>query len=624
MRRGVVVTAMVMSIFVGLVVAPGASAKAVACKAGTVAAKVGGHASCVARRLVAPTPTTAALGPTQFKGALDVVAGGVKLRSGRRARTLGKRVGRSWTVARGRLLKAMSATAARITQPLRRARTAAADTGCQAMDILAQGGTFNVEGQPAELGGSTTVDGVGVTLGVTASGGMHMGLKTTVNGNTYTMSFDAGESECTKLKVPACPAADGSLNAFGSKGKMGFSMTVTRGGKVLAKRGYAKTVTMDTRGQVADDAKLDTVEVHYSETTVVDLDGVHYTGYGTRLMTVDMRSGKYDPNSAESLSFGSASVAGQLANTAGIEADAKDFAAFLGKTIDEYRQRETHWQNPGTCAKAVFSPLSNTIKVHPGATGTFSGQVTASDGGTAAKVRWAVGAQQNGTFTPDSSSDRGPTFSYTVAAHPSGKTLSVALHITSTAGVADDTWSQPIEDQLTTIAGTFTGHATRAGVIYDWQGTATFTRVPSGADGAGPGGIFQLTSGQATVTISGSEVGTGCDQVGTSTISLQTNSVWTVNNAAAPFLYQIVAPFSPDPPQATNVNCDHPETNGTPAGLGSMPATALQSGDVAAGAALTGLIKTTDDLLAYDGSASIAGPESDESASWTWSFKGAA
>ncbi len=624
MRRGVVVTAMVMSIFVGLVVAPGASAKAAACKAGTVAAKVGGHASCVARRLVAPTPTTTALGPTQLKGALDVVGAGGKLRSGRRATTLGKRVGRSWTVARGRLLKAMTATAARITRPSRGARTAAASANCQAMDLLAQGGTFNVEGQPAAFGGSTTVDGVGVTLGVTGSGDMRMGLKTTVDGNTYTMSLEMGEGECTKLKVPPCPAADGSLNAFGTKGKLGFSMTVARGGKVLAKRGYAKTVTMDTTGQVADDAKLDTVKVRYTETTVVDLDGLHYTTYGTRLLTVDMRSGKYDPNAAESVSFGSASLDGQYANTAGAEADAKDFAAFLGKTIDEYRQRETHWQTPGVCAKAVFSPLSNTIKVHPGGTGTFSGQVTAADGGTAAKARWTVGAQQDGTFTPDSSTDRGPTFSYTVAAHPSGKTLSTALHITSTAGVADDTWSQPIEDQLTTISGTFTGHATDVGVIYDWQGTATFTRVPSGADGAGPGGIFQLTSGQATVTVSGSEIGTGCDQVGTSTITLQTNSVWTVSNAAAPFIYQIVAPFSPDPPQATNINCDQPETNGSPAGLGSMPATAFQSGDVAGGAAVTGLVKTTDDLLAYDGSASTTGPDPDESASWTWSFKGAA
>jgi hypothetical protein len=41
---------------------------------------------------------------------------------------------------------------------------------------------------------------------------------------------------------------------------------------------------------------------------------------------------------------------------------------------------------------------------------------------------------------------------------------------------------------------------------------------------------------------------------------------------------------------------------------------------VAAGAAPTGLVKTTNDLYAYGGSASASDP--DQAASWTWSVAG--
>jgi hypothetical protein len=114
--------------------------------------------------------------------------------------------------------------------------------------------------------------------------------------------------------------------------------------------------------------------------------------------------------------------------------------------------------------------------------------------------------------------------------------------------------------------------------------------------------------------------GSGCSQTGTTTIGLFGQSPWTVTGAEAPFSYQIIAPFQPDPPQATNGSCSDRSQNGTPAGLGSMPAPALQSGDIAAGAAPTGLVKTTTDLYAYTGSASASDP--DQAASWTWSFTG--
>src|SRR6185312_4119799 len=248
------------------------------------------------------------------------------------------------------------------------------------------------------------------------------------------------------------------------------------------------------------------------------------------------------------------------------EADAGDFAAFVGKTIGEYRAREAAWQTPGTCAKPAFDPARDTLTVQTGASGTFSARVLASNGGgTAAKARWTLSDQQNGSFSPAGTNDREPNFDYTVASEPSGTTLSVAVRATSTAGVAQETWSQRIEG-LNTIAGTFTGHATDVGVIYDWEGTATFRRVDLGGPFAGPGGVFQLVSGQATVTVSGSENGSGCDQTGVSTIGLFGQSPFTVSGAAAPYSYQLIVAFLPDPPQATNVNCSSAGEDGTPAG----------------------------------------------------------
>jgi hypothetical protein len=618
MRRRLVVLA-AMSMLVGLVVTPSAPGKALTCKTGSTMTKVNGHASCVVHRLVLPAPTTTAPALAQLQDAIDLTQVGFTGRSGRRAAPLARRVGHSWTTARSRVLKAMTAAIARAARPLQRpVATAAAADGCQALELLSPGGSFDVTGAPA-VGGSFSSNGVDISMGLTSSGGMELGVKATIKGNTYTMKYESSLSDCTKHALPQCPEADGTLNNDGTKGKIGFSMTVARGGKVLTKRSYNETVSFDTKGLVADDAKLDTVDVRYTETTVVDDDGVHYTSYGTRPARIDMRSGT--TTAGESTAFGSATVAGAIVNARGLEASAREFAAFLGKTIDEYRARETAWQAPGTCANLALDPASDTITAHRGTTGTFSAQVNAvNGGGSATKARWTLSDQQNGSFSPTTTNDRQPSFSYTVTTQSDAHTVSVTVRATSTAGVAQSTWTEKIDDQLNTITGTFTGHSVDSGVIYDWTGSATFQRLPVAASFAGPGGVLGLTAGQATVTVSGTD-GTGCSLTGTSTIGLIVQSPWTVTGSAQPFSYQIVAPFLPDVPQATRVHCSDPLLEGTPAGLGSIGATALQSGDIAAGANLTGLVRTTDDVLTYTGSATADGPLDDETAAWTWSFK---
>lgn len=619
MRPRVVACVAVASTILGLVGAPGALGKAKPCKAGTVKVKVGKKPACVKKRLVLPAPANTAPALARMQAAIAMTEIGFKTRSGKRAAPLTRRVGRSWIKARSRLLKAMSVSVARMAAPLQTPAASAAEAdSCAVIDMITAGGSVNTDGTPTTSGGGTNVGGVGVSLGITSGGGMELGLRTTVKGDTYTMKYESNESDCAKHVVPPCPDADGDLNATGTKGKVGLSTTVTRDGRVISKRSYAKSISVETRGKVADDAKLDYVDVKYSETTTVVNDGLRYTSYGNRSTRINMRSGQYEPG--ESVSFGSAAEAGSLANTTGIEADARDFAAFVNKTMGNYRDREKAWQSANKCATLKLNPAKDTITVKPGTTGSFSGQVIAvNGGGVAAGARWTLSAEQNGTFTPASATDRQPSFSYTVSARPAGTKMTIVVHATSTAGVAEETWSQTIEG-LRTITGTFTGHTTDLGVVYDWTGTATFTRTDTGTDIPGPGGVFQLTSGQATVTVSGSLIGSGCDQTGTSTIGLFPNSPWTVTGLEAPFSYQVVAPFKPDVPKATNTNCADPNQNGKDAGLGSMPGAALQSGDIAGGANPQGLVKTTTDLLAYSGSATA--DRFGESESWTWSMTG--
>jgi hypothetical protein len=617
----VVAVVAVTSMLFGLAAAPVTfgKAKSLRCKPGTVPARVGGKAACMPRSLALPAPSSTNSIVAQIRGALGFTQVSFRAHSGKRVKSFSKQLGRAWTTARSRLLTALSVMIARVQQSAgRRAAVIASGSWyCAVAKALNESGID--PGSLVEGNTSATIDGISVTMGIDGSGS-HIGFTTTSNGDVFTMKYDSGDTSCLAYELPPCPQADGSLNAYGVKGKDGFSLTVTRAGQVLKSESYAKTTTVETRGQVANDARLDDVLVKYGETSQIVLDGVHVTQYGNRTVLINMRTRSYGPG--ESVSFGSASADGVYINRAGEEASAQDYASFVSQAIKAYSDRENAWQTPNACAKLKFDPQSGTLTLSPGDQGKLSAEVDSSaNGEVATKANWTLSAQQNGTFSPTSTKDQQPSFSYEVSGSPTGSTVSVNVRATSTAGVAQDTWSQQLK-VIKTVSGTFTGHATDLGLIYDWTGRATFTRVDLGTGTAGPGGVFQLTSGQATVTISGSENGSGCQQTGTTTIGLFGQSPWTVTGSDAPFSYQVVAPFASDPPQATNINCSNPQQNGTPAGLGSMPVAALQSGDIAGGANLAGLVKTTNDLYTYSGSASATGPDSGETTTWTWSFTG--
>jgi hypothetical protein len=590
--------------------------------------KVGGKRACVARNLVLPPAGKTNPFVAQVQGALAFTELSFTTASGRRVKSFSQDLGQSWATAQDRLENALSAMIVRVQKTARTPTaafsgafggafaTASASSGegsCAQAALLSDYGTD--AGQNAvKASNSASIDGVDVTMGIDSSGA-HFGLDTTVKGTTYKMRYDSGEFSCLAYKLPPCPNADGSLDAYGLKGKVGFSLTVSKGGNVLKRESYSKTITVETRGQVAEDAKLDYVDVKYGETTSIERDGVHLTQYGNRSQRINMRTGGYEPG--ESVSFGSASGFGEFANVAGEEADAKDFAAFVSQTKSAYGKREEAWQTPNTCAKLKFNPDSGALTLAPGQQGTFSAEIDAdTDGGKAAKASWTLSGQQNGTFSPTSSKDAQPSFSYEVSGSPAGDTLSVIVKATSSTGVAQETWSQKLSP-INKISGSFSGHEEDEGVIFDWSGTVVFTRTEIG--GSGAGAIFALTEGGATVTVSGVDPA-ACTHSGTEGIQLVPQvGVFTLMGTSKPLQYQINAPWN-SKVLSGSVAVDCPEV---PAFTQTEipPAPAIQSGDIGLGGNPFGLIKTSADGTTFADSVSADDPVFGP-VSWTWSLKG--
>jgi hypothetical protein len=574
--------------------------------------KVGKTRTCVPAKLALPPPSKTNSILAGVQGALAFTKLGFTTDSGKRVKSFRQRLGPSWAIAEARLQKAVAVVIGRAQPTGRRplGAFAAISAGgaegmrCAAADVADDYGS-DPGGNTVSAKSTASVAGTEVSMNLDANGA-HIGVNANVNGYTIKMKYDSGEFSCLAYQLPPCPQGDGELNASGIKGRTGFSLLVSKDGSVLKKESYTKTTTVETRGKVADDAKLDTVEVKYSEATSVVLDGTRLSQYGNRNVTIDMRKGSYGPG--ESVSFGSATVGGESANVVGVEADAKEFASFVSQAISAYRDRENAWQTPNSCARLKFNPGSNSLTLAPGQQGSFSAEVdTATGGERASKASWTLGAQQNASFSPAGSKDPQPNFSYEASSSPSGETVSVLVKATSSAGVAQETWSQKIA-AINKISGTFSGHQTEEGVVFDWSGTATFTRSHTEAGGS----VFMLTAGTATVSVSG---GIGCTYAGTEQIPLSPLGFFTLMGTGNPVQYQIESPFD-----NTYAGGGVTETCGmTSFDVTKIPgAPAIQSG---AAFPPGGTVRTSTDGATF---ADSAGESVLNTANWTWSLKGEA
>lgn len=395
--------------------------KPVTCRAGQVRVTLGKRVTC--RRL------TAAAGQRAPQVALLLAVAQrnrtFRTRSGRRIPPL-------WNTGGGRLKAVRTRLARALPKAIalgRRARTSVRGDPTACADLASQ---------PAQTGSFD-----GFTVSVTATGAVSMSVSAA--GYRIEVIIDSNPT-CSNLDLPACPDPDGALRGTDShRGVLG--LRVTKDGALVQSVRTTVRSTQTLRGTVADDAKLDTVNLEdvARESTTVALPGASVTVALSVLRTadLDMRSGAIRNASVR------AGVGGFSAEDAGRTADeyARTFPALISEERENYKRRENLWQSPGTCAKLTFDPASDSLSpLADGAGGTVTGKVEANAGGVAAKAKWTVTAMGNGAFTPSTAQGGSAPFRYVVTRTGRNIRLSGTFKATSTAGVAEGTWAQKTQE----------------------------------------------------------------------------------------------------------------------------------------------------------------------------------
>jgi len=305
--------------------------------------------------------------------------------------------------------------------------------------------------------------GGGVTLTVTAAAGVTssitLGLEKGTDG--LTVELDLGQcQEQQGFKAALCPTSagivEGTYNSYART-----ATTLRKSGVVTYSLSLRIKQLTKLRGQVGEDAKLDSLAIDDSVTIESALAGtsnvpVSFTATVKRQTRVDMHTGNYDPGAASLLGVSVdvdgvandaeavAAVAGSLQKSSG-----KDFAEAVARAIKEYRQRESGWNKPNTCATLRFAPGSYTLHLETGQSGRITGHVEASRGGTA-PGRWHLTARQNATYSPTNAQGMAPAFDFHVTRAGRSVIVSATFRVTSKAGVAESAWQQGTKAPLVT------------------------------------------------------------------------------------------------------------------------------------------------------------------------------
>jgi hypothetical protein len=298
--------------------------------------------------------------------------------------------------------------------------------------------------------------------------------------------------------LPQCPTADGSVDGKGT-GQFQATIEIWDGNKLVSRNSSVFTDDAKVLGKVGADGKLKSIDVeHTQEIFIIASGGIAIRGGVTRKVRIDMPAGRYDPEQASVAYFGD-----KISSDSG----ADGFASTASHAITAYKNAEPHWStfSPPYCAEPVFSPDSNTLKLSKGKTGRLSIYAKGQDGGRATGANWTLLSPENADFSPTSSQDAAPGISYTVTDAPKGGQVKVTVKFTSTAGVGEKTWTQPIGGGIQHISGTFSGHwegpSYTGGPNYhfDFSGKASFDRRPGGTYPA----RFDLVSGSISENYSG-------------------------------------------------------------------------------------------------------------------------
>lgn len=617
--------------------------KRAACKPGQAQLHVGRRTICVTHSLkVAHTTPQAALLAT----ALHLGIGATRDRRGRHTRSLATLLGRTGPHAQANLERAISIglvkdaklalAGARGARAAALPRAAAADA-CES-DLVEQANKELAEASPSEREAAQKEIGeleskksiksgdAEVSLGI-ERGALELGIDIKAKGVSVQVHIrSCGEGA---LKLDACPTAAGKVEGHGHA-ELQAAFKVSEGATVVMSQSFKFGGETTVKAQTGDDGKLDYYDIKHLYSLVGSFGGTKAKFGPITVDTtyigeahVDMRSGGGALPPAEvdvMMSMAGVDPAERiaaeikLAREAQAQAD-KEFAAEVEKATKQLRDQERSWLTPNTCASVQFEPISESLKLHKGQTGSFKSRTEAKGGGAPASASWTLSAQQNATVTPSGSEGNPLTSSYSVTEAGAGKLVSATLKATSKAGVAEGTWKQKTESVIQVMTGSFSGRDEREGEVLEWSGTATFARIPESADGTS---VLEPTSSELTVTVSGTAP-TGCTVTGKERVPIFERSAISVLGEGAPGVgYDIDVPFGfPDTMSVTFGPCP-PKVTGGP-GTISLPNEALLTGDALTGGP-SALVKTSPDGVTYAGSAKAAEPEA--SLSWSWSFTG--
>jgi hypothetical protein len=320
--------------------------------------------------------------------------------------------------------------------------------------------------------------------GVTMSIGMTIPLPAA---KAVRITVDLGLCSGERLEVDSCPTAQGVVE--GRDNNEGtIKIEQLEDGAVVEAQTTKIKVETKLRGQVGDDAKLESIKIDRLETYNTSIDYGRWFGVEQRMTvrregTIAMPSGKYvgtgnldiQQSFHGLLSFlvnESAARAAAIAEARKASDDA--WSAFVDEVIKKYRERENNgWQKPDACAKVEFTPKSNTLRVIAGQRGQFSGTVRAQRGGTPEGV-WKLTARKRLEVSPAAARASKQTFRYRVERDGG---VAATFRVTSKAGLAAPTWEQGERKLPRRITGSFTGRTGPNGA-YSWSGTIAFVRDP--------------------------------------------------------------------------------------------------------------------------------------------------
>lgn len=555
---------------------PGALAKKKKCKKNRVRVKTGGRTRCLPVNRALPKPKSidprlavVRAGLTPAIGRIPDPKNKVPPPAEKLYRQFDPQALKGMEKAVAMAIPRLDALAAK-RQPLARAQ-ASADSGNSFSTTI---GGVKIDGRL-----SIAIDAVGQLVGTAEitqtrdqGGGKTVSVTTRMPIRLSHQGFET--------KGGGCPNADGKVDAVDSVGITVQTEFRSNNGKTLDEYFIYEVADESDplQGRVGDDAKLDELEIKSIEDITEKAGGSIFGGsivHGSivRNTVVNMRTGAYDPHVtvvnvgvvlSGVLNLLSPVIRPQIAERLKAAAD-KGFAATVQYEMDRFRELEARWREPNRCARLTFGKANESLTLAVGDSGDESVRLDAARGGSPSQADWTFPAQENGELSFASHSDNPTNFHYRVTRAGDGVRVRATVRGVSKAGIAEQSWVQKTQaEQIDRIEGTFGGElagATSLGTpsVQKWSGNVAFDRLTP-PDGGPATGIYLLSSGAASINLSGIEMSgaTGCLQSGSAQAPLLAGILevrGTGPEGAPPYAYDLSLSFDAIAVKGTRHTC---------------------------------------------------------------------